>query len=95
MESSTNDVFVIATSIGRFAGSASFCVAILGFRCAPPQALCRRPLRGLTCEKLVCFHFVRLPNARTIARARSGSIGFDQIPSCFIEEPTINASASA
>jgi hypothetical protein len=48
VESSTNDIFVIAISIGRFAGSASFCVlAFLGFRCAPSQALCCRPLRGL------------------------------------------------
>lgn len=33
-------------------------------------------------------------NVFTNALARSGSIGFDQTPSCFIEEPTMNASAS-
>ena len=31
----------------RFAGFRYFLVRFLGFRCAPPQALCRRPLRGL------------------------------------------------
>jgi hypothetical protein len=35
------------TAIGRFAGFANFGLTILGFRCAPPQALCHRPLRGL------------------------------------------------
>ena len=37
VESSTNDVFVIATSIGRFADCATFCVDILGFRYAHPR----------------------------------------------------------
>ena len=40
------------TAIGRYAGSANFFgLMVLGFRSAPPQALCCRPLRGL--------HFVR------------------------------------
>ena len=33
--------------------------AYLGFRCAPPQALCRRPLRGLVflkCDYRFCAH---------------------------------------
>jgi hypothetical protein len=43
------DVVKIATSIARSAGSGIFLGGFfLGFRCAPPQALCCRPLRGLT-----------------------------------------------
>jgi len=38
------------TAAARFAGSLKFQFAYLGFRCAPPQALCRRPLRGLVCD---------------------------------------------
>ena len=47
VESPTNDIFVIATTIDRFAGSAVFCVEILGFRFAPPQALRYHLLRRL------------------------------------------------
>lgn len=36
-----------AQAIGRSAGSVICLLVILGFRCAPPQALCLRPLRGL------------------------------------------------
>jgi hypothetical protein len=49
-KSIADDVFVVANSIGRFAGSAVFMLVILGFRFAPPQALCPHPLRGLKTE---------------------------------------------
>jgi len=36
------------STVGRFADSANFlALVVLGFRFAPPQALCWRPLRGL------------------------------------------------
>ena len=35
------------SAVARSAGFRYFLVRFLGFRCAPPQALCRRPLRGL------------------------------------------------
>jgi hypothetical protein len=40
-------MFVCVPSVARFTGSELINVSNLGFRYAPPQALCLRPLRGL------------------------------------------------
>ena len=37
---------VCVSAVARFTGSKIDALANLGFRCAPPQALCCRPLRG-------------------------------------------------
>jgi hypothetical protein len=38
----------VSTAVAHSAGSQYFQRRVLGFRYAPPQALCRHPLRGLT-----------------------------------------------
>ena len=60
---------------------------------ARPQFSRSRPLSSCP-EYRVGYPDSKSRNVRTSARARSGSIGFDQSPSFFIEEPTINPSAS-
>ena len=68
----TQEDLVIAPAVGRSADWHYRWTINLGFRCAPPQALCCRPLRGLRAFALITK--LLIPSMRAGATGSVGSL---------------------